>query len=161
MYSYLQFSHNVTKFLNLSFTVYYIGTKNNNYMQGSFNKTLQAQFTGVAIVLIDVSLNLTKLFFLFVLFANIGDLARKKNKCPLALTVNKFPRGFFNHARLTDSRENRGPVNKLYSALFNNCLEELRNTLFLYRAHQFKSRYECAGSSFCRLQFKIFWKKKQ
>ena len=63
-------------------------------MKGSFNKTLQAQFTVVAIVLIDVSLKLTKLFFLFVLFANIGDLARKKNKCPLALTINKSPAVF-------------------------------------------------------------------
>ena len=46
----------MTTFLNLSFTVYHIGTKINNCMWGSFNKTLQSQFTGVVIVLIDVSL---------------------------------------------------------------------------------------------------------
>ena len=41
-----------------------------------------------------------------------------------------------------------------YSALFNNCLVQLQDILFLYRAY-------CAGNSYCRLQFNIFWKKKK
>lgn len=36
-----------------------------------------------------------------------------------------------------------------YSALFNNCTDELQDIRSLYRAY-------CAGSSYCRLQFKIF-----
>ena len=48
------------------------------------NKTLQAQFTGVAIVLIDVSLQLTKLFFSFRSFRK-HRRARKKEKINVPL----------------------------------------------------------------------------
>ena len=51
-------------------------------MYGSFNKTLQAQFTGVAIVLIDVSLKLTKLFFCFRSFRKHRRPREKEKKMP-------------------------------------------------------------------------------
>ena len=55
---------------------------------------MQAKFTGVAIVLIDVSLKLTKLFFCFRSIRKHPRARDKEKKCVLALAVNKSPAVF-------------------------------------------------------------------